>query len=69
MWVELDRQVDAFQFYRMARQHQISISPGQIFSIGGQYSYFIRLGFGAPFSAGIAQSLKTLGTLARMACP
>jgi DNA-binding transcriptional MocR family regulator len=65
LWVELDRQIDAFELFRKAHQHHISISPGQIFSLGGQYSYFIRLGFGAPYSAKIDRSLKILGTLIR----
>jgi DNA-binding transcriptional MocR family regulator len=63
LWVELDHEIDAFQLYRKARQHRISISPGQIYSLGGQYSYFIRLGFGAPYSEEIDRSLRILGRL------
>lgn len=63
LWVELPPSTDAFQLYRAARQHHISIAPGQIFSMDGQFSQFVRLGFGTPYSSDIEQSLRTLGRL------
>jgi DNA-binding transcriptional MocR family regulator len=63
LWVELPAGSDAFQLYRAARRHHISIAPGQIFSMDGQFSRFIRLGFGTPYSSDIEQSLRTLGRL------
>lgn len=63
LWMELPPGTDAYQLYRDARQHQISIAPGQIFSMDGQFSQFIRLGFGTPYSPHIEESLRTLGRL------
>lgn len=65
LWLELPESVDAFHLYHRARQHQINIAPGQIFSTDGQFSHHIRLGFGAPYSEAIGQSLQTLGKLVR----
>lgn len=63
LWLELPESVDAFQLYRRARQHQISISPGQLFSTDGGFSHHIRLSFGMPFEPKMEQSLQTLGRL------
>ncbi len=65
LWLELPENVDAFHLYHRARQHQINIAPGQIFSTDGRFSHHLRLGFGAPYSAEIEQSLKTLGRLVK----
>jgi DNA-binding transcriptional MocR family regulator len=65
LWLELPESVDAFHLYHRARQHQINIAPGQIFSTDGQFSHHIRLGFGTPFSPEIEGSLRTLGRLVR----
>ncbi|MCB9353979.1 MAG: PLP-dependent aminotransferase family protein [Lewinellaceae bacterium] len=63
LWLELPEQVDAFQLFHRAKQHQILIAPGQIFSVAGCYSHHIRLGFGAPYSEEIEKSLNTLGSI------
>lgn len=65
LWIELPEKVDAFHLYHRARQHRISIAPGQIFSTDGRFSHHIRLGFGAPYSTEIEGSLRTLGRLVR----
>lgn len=64
LWLELPESVDGFHLYHRARQHQINIAPGQIFSTDGRFSHHIRLGFGTPFSPEIEGSLRTLGRLA-----
>ena len=63
LWLELPETVDAFHLYHRARQHQINIAPGQIFSTDGQFSHHIRLGFGTPYGPEIERSLRTLGRL------
>lgn len=65
LWLELPETVDAFHLYHRARQHQINIAPGQIFSTDGQFSHHIRLGFGTPYTPEIEGSLRTLGRLVR----
>ncbi len=63
LWLELPRGVDAFDLYHRARQHQISIAPGQIFSTSGAFRNHLRLGFGNPYTPEIERSLKILGGL------
>lgn len=65
LWLELPENVDAFHLYHRARQHQINIAPGQIFSTDGRFSHHIRLGFGTPYGPEIEGSLRTLGRLVR----
>ncbi|MCC6460436.1 MAG: PLP-dependent aminotransferase family protein [Saprospiraceae bacterium] len=65
LWLELPETVDAFHLYHRARQHQINIAPGQIFSTDGQFSHHIRLGFGTPYGPALENSLRTLGGLVR----
>lgn len=63
LWVEMNEKVDAFSLYKRALQHDILISPGQIYSAQASYPNYIRLSFGAPFTPEIDESLKTLGKL------
>ena len=63
LWLELPERVDAFQLYRRALQHQISIAPGQIFSTDGRFAHHIRLSFGAPFGPDMERCLQTIGRL------
>lgn len=65
LWLELPENVDSFDLYHRARQHQISIAPGGIFSMRGCFRNHLRLGFGNPYTPEIEQSLKTLGSLVR----
>lgn len=65
LWLELPESVDSFALYHRARQHQISIAPGRLFSTGGCFRNHLRLGFGNPFTPEIEGSLKTLGKLVR----
>ncbi len=63
LWVELPEHADALELYRRARQHNITIAPGHLFSLSSRYEHFIRIGFGAPFSPEVDQSLRRLGGL------
>jgi DNA-binding transcriptional MocR family regulator len=63
LWIELDKDVDAFELYEKALTYKISISPGQIFSTDSRFTNFIRISFGIPYNNEIEQSLKTLGLL------
>lgn len=64
VWVELAGGVDTFRLHKRALQHQIGISPGQIFSVGGQFRNCFRISCGEPWSDRIDQGLKTLARLA-----
>ncbi|TNE69219.1 MAG: PLP-dependent aminotransferase family protein [Bacteroidetes bacterium] len=65
LWLELPEKVDSFELYRRARQHQISLAPGQIFSTRGCFRHHLRLGFGNPYGPEIERSLQTVGKLVR----
>ena len=65
LWIELDKSIDAFELYKKALTHHISISPGQIFSTDSRFTNFIRISFGIPYNGEIDKSLKTLGALIR----
>lgn len=63
LWLELKKHVNAFEVYEKAIEQNISIAPGQIFSAHAEFTNFIRVGFGIPFSDAVEKSLKTLGSL------
>jgi DNA-binding transcriptional MocR family regulator len=63
LWIELDKSINAFDLYKAAMEHNISIAPGQTFSVDGRYTNFIRISFGIPYDEVIARSFKTLGEL------
>lgn len=43
LWIQLPKAVDSFDLYVQCKKHNISITPGAIFTIDGKYSNFIRL--------------------------
>lgn len=63
LWVELDKKVNAFELYQLAIEQNISIAPGQIFSIDGRFTNFIRISFGLAFDDVVEESFKVLGAL------
>jgi len=65
LWVELNKSINAFELYQAAIAQNISIAPGQIFSIDARFSNFIRISFGIPFDDVVEKSFKTLGGLVR----
>ncbi|WPU97786.1 PLP-dependent aminotransferase family protein [Mucilaginibacter sp. cycad4] len=65
LWVELDKKVNAFELYQLAIQQNISIAPGQIFSVDGRFTNFIRISFGLAFDEVVEESFKVLGKLVR----
>jgi DNA-binding transcriptional MocR family regulator len=64
LWVELDKNIDAFKLYQAAIAQNISIAPGQIFSTDSRFTNFIRISFGIPFDEAVEQRLRILGELA-----
>jgi len=57
--------MDSYQLFRAAKNQQIGIAPGQIFSVEAAYKHCIRLSFAEPFSAEIEEAIKQLGILAQ----
>jgi DNA-binding transcriptional MocR family regulator len=64
LWVELPPACSAMALYRQARQMQISVAPGPIFSACGEFSHCLQLNFGQLWDARTAQAVHTLGRLA-----
>ncbi|MBC8173100.1 MAG: PLP-dependent aminotransferase family protein [Chitinophagales bacterium] len=65
LWLELNKNVNAFELYQKAIEQNISITPGQIFSADGRFTNYIRIGFGILYNDEVERSLKTLGNLAK----
>lgn len=63
LWVELNKKVNAFKLRTEAIKHHISIVPGKIFSTGSDYSNFIRISFGKPWTDDADYGLMMLGKL------
>jgi len=63
LWIELNKNVNAFELYEQALVYNIVISPGQIFSTDSRFTNFIRISFGIPYSEEIDRCLKKLGEL------
>jgi DNA-binding transcriptional MocR family regulator len=43
LWVEMPEKVDALALFRMALEEGISVVPGHLFSVGGQFQNCVRL--------------------------
>ena len=65
LWLELPSKVDAMVLYEQAYKHNISISPGIIFSASGGYRNCLRLNCGIPWSDSLEQAIKILGILSK----
>jgi len=63
LWIELAKNINAFELYKLAIAQNISIAPGQIFSTDGRFGNYIRISFGHPYDAVVDESFKVLGGL------
>jgi DNA-binding transcriptional MocR family regulator len=63
LWIELDKNIDAFKLYQEAVAKNISIAPGQIFSTDSRFTHFIRISFGISFDETVDKSIRVLGNL------
>jgi DNA-binding transcriptional MocR family regulator len=63
MWLELNKKIDAFKLRTEAMKHHIAFVPGKIFSSGSDYSNFMRLSFGKPWSDDVDYGIMMLGRL------
>jgi DNA-binding transcriptional MocR family regulator len=66
LWIELDKNVDAFKLYQEALAKNISIAPGQIFSTDSRFTHFIRISFGISCDETIDKSIRVLGNLIKV---
>ena len=63
LWIELNKKVDSFKLRTEAMKHKISIVPGKIFSASIDYSNYIRISFGKPWSEDVDYGLMMLGKI------
>ena len=65
LWIELNKNVDAYRLSTEALKHHISIAPGQIFSASSNYSNYVRISYGKPWNENVEYGLMMLGKLIR----
>ena len=63
IWVQLPRNVCAFDIHTAALKHGIAFMPGGLFSASGKFNNFMRLNCGNPWDTTIEQAIKRLGML------
>jgi DNA-binding transcriptional MocR family regulator len=64
LWVELPRHISAEKLGDAAIQHRISICPGPIFSLNGEFENCIRLNCAVGVEQNVQEAIATLGRLA-----
>ena len=65
LWVEMNKEVNAYKLYQEALKYGISIAPGQIFSAGGDYGNCIRISYAHSYDDTVEYGLKILGNLVK----
>jgi len=63
IWLELGKNIDSMQLYEQALKENISIAPGPLFSVSGQYKNFIRINYGKATRQQLEQAMIILGRL------
>lgn len=66
LWIALPEGVDSLALYQRAMAENISFVPGPLFSPGNEFSNFIRINCGLPWSDVVEEKLALLGRLSRM---
>ena len=64
LWVELPGKADGMTMYQAALKRQISILPGVVCSVSGDFKNYIRIGCGQPFTDEMERAIRILGELA-----
>lgn len=65
LWVELAPTLNATALMRHAAQHQISITPGELFSVSGKFRHCIRLNAAVEWTPRVEAALAFLGQAVR----
>lgn len=63
LWVQLDQQLNAYRLYQEALKHQVSVSPGQLFSARGQFGNCLRISYARPWDEEVEEGLRIIGKL------
>ena len=65
VWLELPDHIDTLELYNRARQENLILTPGRLFTAQDRYSNFLRMSFVHPWTADRCQAVETLGQLIR----
>ena len=63
VWVEMPQGCDCIDIFNKALEHNISITPGILFSATRQFRNYLRINCGYPWTAANENALKTLGKI------
>jgi DNA-binding transcriptional MocR family regulator len=63
LWVECAAAVDSLEVHRLALNGGITIAPGPMFSARRQFSNFIRLNYGHPWTPEMDKAIRRLGEI------
>ena len=63
LWVELDQQLNSYRLYQEALKHNVSVAPGQLFSVQGQFGNCLRISYARPWDGEVDDGLRTVGRL------
>lgn len=61
LWIELSKSINSIKLQKYALRKNISIAPGPLFTSTNDYTHFIRISCGFPFTKEIKDAIKTLG--------
>jgi DNA-binding transcriptional MocR family regulator len=64
LWVQLPRTVSGTEVFRRAREENINVAPGLMFSITDKYENCLRLNGANPWSERVEQAIARLGAIA-----
>lgn len=67
LWLEFDKHINSSYLFQLALQHDISISPGTLFSPSNRYQHCVRLSYGLPWSKDVEDGLKMFAKLCQNA--
>lgn len=65
LWIELNKNVNAFKLHKRAMKNNIGFAPGQMFSSSMRFENCIRISCGDPWTDSIEEAIKTLGKMAK----
>ncbi|MCF6190559.1 MAG: PLP-dependent aminotransferase family protein [Cocleimonas sp.] len=63
IWLELDKKINSMMLYEQALEEGISIAPGPLFSVSGQYQNFVRINYGKATKEQLERAMIVLGRL------
>lgn len=66
LWVELPMRIDSLKLRDAAMEKNISICPGPIFSVRGEFRHFIRLNCALALDEKVLLAIETVGSIAHL---